>query len=185
MPSLRPLLSSSLPFLRFLAFSPVATCLLLFALIPLQVLISLASMDELSAETILELQIQDLIDLKDNQKGKQRHGLTTDIEYCIQLQLEEAQVASGVLQDRRFCHSVARAINTDAALIAFLNAENLQAYEDRRLAQSLSGQPRRTQNTFQPEWTSPSEEFLSQFSALNVANDGNGKFQPAICLYGT
>lgn len=132
-------------------------------------------MDDASADLILRLQIQDIQRLQQEQKGKQRAGVMTNTEQVLTLQREEMELALSVLQDRRFCRSIATDVGLDAALLDSMDAEETQAHEDRRLAQRFSSRTGPAAAPYQSALKPLTDECLDRFSSLNAASDDSGE----------
>ncbi|PHH78173.1 hypothetical protein CDD80_7258 [Ophiocordyceps camponoti-rufipedis] len=96
-------------------------------------------MDEQSLQLILQLEGENIEQLKGNLKGKQRDGEASDFEIALRTYQESLDAARTQLQDRLICQSIARAVAADAAVIQACAGEEAQAVQDRRLAVNLSG----------------------------------------------
>ncbi|KAM0344780.1 hypothetical protein ACHAPU_007155 [Fusarium lateritium] len=89
----------------------------------------------------LELQRQDLDLLERSTKGKQRAGEYTDSELALKAYRHEIDDIAVHVSDRSLALSIARAVDTDARLIAQVQAAEVEAEKDRQFAIRLSANP--------------------------------------------
>jgi hypothetical protein len=89
-------------------------------------------------ELALQLQLEDLEELRMGGKGKAREGETDDLNLAIQLYKAELASSTFVASDQSMCGSIARAVESDADLLWTIAREEVQAALDRDLATRLS-----------------------------------------------
>ena len=97
------------------------------------------SIDDSSADLIVELQIADLEELELTQRGKQRADTMNDAEIAARLfkdNLEDLRVS---LADRRMTKSLAQAVQADRGILTRSILEEEVARVDHALAQRLNG----------------------------------------------
>ena len=132
-------------------------------------------LDNENAELILQLELQDLHELLDKQKGKQKLGEVTDFEHSINLSIAEAESALTALRDTNFARSISRAVITDADALRQLEQLDVQTLDDRDLAHRLAGNqapPRNDQSGLRA--TPLTEDVISQITALNLGSSIGG-----------
>lgn len=89
-------------------------------------------MDQLTADLIVKLQLEDANQFFASSKGKSRGP--TDEELAFQLQQEEAETTSKLLLDRRMARSFATAVQADGSIVANNQLDEETANRDRELA---------------------------------------------------
>ena len=130
-------------------------------------------MDPETSELILNMQLQDLNELQDQQKGKQRAGEMTNLEIAIELQLEEVKQATIAFNDQQMCISIARAIDNDGHFIDSIREQENQIHQDQTLAQNLSDGTQNSSSIPHPNFEQENSETLSRLSLFNIAQNDN------------
>ncbi|UPK91804.1 hypothetical protein LCI18_002739 [Fusarium solani-melongenae] len=92
----------------------------------------------------IQLQRQDLDEYEHSKKGKHREDEIIDSEVALEACRKELEEMAAFLSDQAFCISIARAVESDALLIAEAKAAEEQAASDRAFALRLSGNPKAT-----------------------------------------
>jgi hypothetical protein len=126
--------------------------------------------DEDTAALILQLQLQDAQDLS----ALANEGEATDAELALALYQDELQRTTTIIGDRKITKSIARACETDGALLNQTFAQEQAAARDRTAAYRLGGihQPRLIEAAHPPA-TELDDEELERLSAFNtVASPG-------------
>ncbi|MCJ1239604.1 hypothetical protein MMC14_007602 [Varicellaria rhodocarpa] len=128
-------------------------------------------MDDLTAALIIQLQLEDINDLRQRSKGKNAEGsiLDSQVAQCeYQKELERFQT---IIQDRRMSHSISQAVESDANIITRAKTEEDHAARDHRLACTLGG----VNNPAKPARTDfdiidAADDLVQRLSLLNVTN---------------
>ncbi|KAL8720066.1 MAG: hypothetical protein Q9181_007969, partial [Wetmoreana brouardii] len=94
--------------------------------------------DDATAALIVQLQHEDLQELKHQDKGKSREGDRSDADIAMAFYQEELQQLGIVLKDRYMSRSLERAVVTDSALLTDAIAKEDSLANDRLLAERLN-----------------------------------------------
>ncbi|KAI7347763.1 hypothetical protein KC354_g13846 [Hortaea werneckii] len=97
-------------------------------------------MDLLSLELMIQLQLEDSQEMAGQSKGKQREGTFTDAEFALRLYIDDLEITTTALKDRRMAQSFAKSVMDDAKLIEQVLGDEQQAATDRELAASINNQ---------------------------------------------
>ncbi|RMJ16380.1 hypothetical protein CDV36_003924 [Fusarium kuroshium] len=89
----------------------------------------------------IQLQREDLEECEHAKKGKHREGEIIDSEVALEACRQELEEMATLISDQALCISIAKAVESDALLIAEAKATEEQATGDRALALRLSGNP--------------------------------------------
>jgi hypothetical protein len=93
-------------------------------------------------KAILQTLLEDLKQLEDKQKGKQKAGRCTDLELAIDFMRKDILSTQVSINDEILAHSTSAAISTDQSLLASIQRQDRVADQDHRLALALNnGQP--------------------------------------------
>lgn len=92
-----------------------------------------------TAELLLQLQLTDLHDLRDDRPGKQREGITDDGGVAASLLEESLEDVRAQLADRRMTKSIAEAVQADGAILTRNALGEETAGDDHALAHRLNG----------------------------------------------
>lgn len=95
------------------------------------------TMDLLSLELIIQLQLEDGQEMAGLSKGKQREGTFTDAELALRLYIEDIESTNTTLKDRQMAQSFAKSVMDDSDLIEQVLKEEQQAAADRKFAASI------------------------------------------------
>ncbi|KAH9828999.1 IBR finger domain-containing protein [Teratosphaeria destructans] len=95
-------------------------------------------MDPLTMSAIVQMQLDDIEQLKTNHKGKQREGTVTDAQLALQMYNEDLRACDHTLKDRQMAQSLCLAVLRDGDLIRRAYEEEQQANRDHELAMRLS-----------------------------------------------
>ncbi|RSL68039.1 hypothetical protein CEP54_002966 [Fusarium duplospermum] len=95
----------------------------------------------------IQLQRQDLEECEQSKKGKHRDDEIIDSEVALEACRQELEEMATLISDQALCISIAKAVESDALLIAEAKAAEEQAASDRALALRLSGNPPATSTT--------------------------------------
>ena len=126
-------------------------------------------MDAKSAVAILDIFTRDVESLLAQDKGKQREGVISESNFVLEEHLKELRTTLRCVKDNRVAHSISRACEEDAAVIAQLVNCEEQAARDHDMALRLSGMHVRPRPAPQPSKTS---EFGSQMPISTASNYG-------------
>lgn len=102
-------------------------------------------MDEETTTLVLRLLRDDVVEVLENQKGKQREGQLTDSQLTLLTMQMELNQLMTTHDDRRMARSISRAVNDNGIAVTVAMLEEARASDDRRLALRLAGhedQPR-------------------------------------------
>ena len=99
----------------------------------------LNDVDDATAELMLQLQLTDLEDIKNNRPRKLREGSADDSEVAANLLEADIEELRAQLADRRMTKSIAQAVQEDGALLTRSAEEEETAGEDHALAHRLNG----------------------------------------------
>ncbi|KAI9767694.1 MAG: hypothetical protein M1840_005566 [Geoglossum simile] len=126
-------------------------------------------MDSETAEIILRLQLQDISEIWEGRKGKEREGdPDPDIYLAFGLYRDELERDVVLLSDQRLAKSIGRAIHTDSSILATSKVEENVAIQDRQLACRLSGsRPETPLSVVVPE-VDIDEQLAGQLAHWNV-----------------
>lgn len=95
--------------------------------------------DDITANLIIQLQLEDLEEFAGNQKGKQAEGSQNDTQDAISTYRQELQQNLMVLSDRSMARSIGQAVSSDSRLLrAFKDQEDVAA-SDRQVALRVGG----------------------------------------------
>ncbi|GJC89677.1 putative E3 ubiquitin-protein ligase ariadne-2 [Colletotrichum liriopes] len=132
--------------------------------------------DDETLHLLVQLQLEDLDNLKRNIKGKGRQGEISDADLAVETY--ESELKSRVLfaSDKRMCKSIAKANQLDGSLISTLTNQEKQAAKDREVALRLSRGDRVNENpstvtTQEKPSTDVEEELLRKLKSLYVSTD--------------
>ncbi|RSL65566.1 hypothetical protein CEP53_003620 [Fusarium sp. AF-6] len=95
----------------------------------------------------IQLQREDLEECEHAKKGKHREGEIIDSEVALEACRQELEEMATLISDQALCISIAKAVESDALLIAEAKAAEELAVSDRALALRLSGNPQATPTT--------------------------------------
>ncbi|KAK0650154.1 hypothetical protein DIS24_g7131 [Lasiodiplodia hormozganensis] len=103
----------------------------------------IGAMDEQSAALVLQLQLEDIATIFATAKGKGRADDSTadDAAYALRLHQQDLEASMVILEDRKMCQSIARAVQDDQHILAREAEAEAVAVRDRRLAHQMDGQP--------------------------------------------
>ncbi|KAG7007321.1 tyrosinase [Physcia stellaris] len=101
-------------------------------------------MDDETAATVLQLQLEDINDLlRDSSLGKQP-PITTDARTALELYQGDLRDRENLFNDRRMARSMGRAVRTDYRMIAVNRRNELTCERDHSLALRMNGQAQST-----------------------------------------
>lgn len=98
----------------------------------------LLTLDQQTAELILQLQLQDAEVYFSSSKGKGREGDVSDESFAFELQRQEIEAMSGFCTDNRMARSMACAVVTDGQFLTDSLSQEDTAARDREIAHQLS-----------------------------------------------
>lgn len=132
-------------------------------------------MDEDTALTILNCQLEDVLASIELRKTTQKQGETTDVQDPLVLQAAELKATIDSFKDRRMCQSMSRAIQDDFPVLAAEFALERQGERDREQALELTagesgeGLTSRRDSVVSSGARSelPSEEDISRLASFN------------------
>ncbi|KAJ5135251.1 uncharacterized protein N7515_004529 [Penicillium bovifimosum] len=125
-------------------------------------------MDQLTAELIVHLQLEDACSCSETFKGKSRGP--TDAELAFQLQKEQLEAVSHTLKDRRMAMSFAAAVQADGRVLAETQEQEEIAFKDRLVArQWVDGERLVSPNDPEPQTAGLDDETLKKLEALYVS----------------
>lgn len=128
--------------------------------------------DDESAELILQLQLADLEELRDNTPGKQRAGESQDVDVAANVLEENMRSLQVLLADKRMTKSIARAVERDGALIVETVSEEATAHGDHELARRMGGRHERfPQTASNPVKTDLHDDILAKLAATYISED--------------
>ncbi|KAM0233003.1 hypothetical protein ACHAPO_007468 [Fusarium lateritium] len=125
-------------------------------------------MDDLSLMLALELQRQDLEVLGESLKGKQRAGEKTDLDIALEAYHDELEAVAIQAFDHTMALSIARAVSSDAPIIAEAQEAEEQAERDHQFAMSLSGDGQVPQHTTESIGKVLDDDFMEYLAAMNL-----------------
>lgn len=125
--------------------------------------------DDASANLILQLQLDDLKDLKLKRSGKQREDSQNDGEVAAELLEENIDNLLTFLGDRRMTRSIAQAVQADGVILARTALEEEVSHEDHALAQRLNGSTVNWEANVRSE--SIDDAVLSKLAGLYVSEE--------------
>ncbi|KPI38602.1 uncharacterized protein AB675_4128 [Cyphellophora attinorum] len=130
---------------------------------------TLQEMDAMTAELVLQLQLEDLEELESQSKGKQKQGNVTDAQVARQLQQEEFQNARIWVADSSLAQSMARAVQADGPVVTQLRQDEAVAQADRNMAMSLAEQRRTSATETNTESAEQlDDQLLARLAKLNM-----------------
>lgn len=94
--------------------------------------------DDATANLMVQLQCQDLVQMQDASKGKRRENDTSDSDVAMQMMQQELEQLKIAVSDRSMSRSLAQAVITDAEVLRDMAVKDGLAGNDRVLAQRLS-----------------------------------------------
>ena len=101
--------------------------------------IEAVDMDEEAADLALQLQLEDVEELAEKQKGKQIEGTQNDAEDALAVYKQELQQNQTLLSDRRIARSIGRAVVSDARILRSITDQEDIAAADRLVALRAGG----------------------------------------------
>lgn len=116
---------------------------------------------------ILQLQLEDIRDLEQRCKGKEKEGEITDADLARKVYEEDLMAMGHVLGDRRMARSVGAAVQMDGQTLTSHQAVEMRATEDRRVAFRLDGRAAPS-STEPPPNAEYDDDFISKLGALYV-----------------
>jgi hypothetical protein len=143
---------------------------------------SAASSPSEDLELALQLQREDLEELRKTEKGKRRERETDDFTLAIQLYEAELAACAIAASDQAMCDSIARAVRQDAELIGAMQREEEQAAQDREFARGLStGGTGTTPTPAKRASTAPAleDQLVAGLKALNFNGPPDSEEHPA------
>jgi hypothetical protein len=96
-------------------------------------------LDEETQTLITELEISDIDNLLNAERGKQRENEVTDLEFAAEVYRQDLESARSLLFDRHMAQSMAAAVRTDGRLVQQAAQEEEEACGDRTMAHRLGG----------------------------------------------
>ncbi|PSK60324.1 Epithelial splicing regulatory protein 1 [Elsinoe australis] len=124
---------------------------------------------------MLQLQLEDLNHLVAKAKGKGREGETCDKDISLGLLKEDLNKQITALNDQALCHSIAKALRTDHAILETQRELENLARRDREVALSMSrghSTPHSTpQNQHGQQENALDDETLAKFAMLYVSEE--------------
>lgn len=138
-----------------------------------------SSMDEATATSVLEVQLQDLADILQNRKGKEAVGRINDAELACQIQIEEFRARLAFLSDYRMSRSINKAMQDDDPVLSTLYNEESSSFHDRQMARRLAGLPEETPPPTDNQQCR-SEDLLAGLSALSVSRDDHRNYHGGV-----
>ena len=134
-------------------------------------------MDDITASLILELQLEDVDELIDSDKGKQAEGSLADADHALGVYKEELQRLETILSDRRMGRSISEAVERDAEHIRTARVEEQNAIRDRRLACSFWGVGDTHKLIGDPDaYVDVDDQLVQQLSFLNISREFSDLF---------
>lgn len=119
----------------------------------------------------IQLQREDLEQCEQAKKGKHREDEIIDSEVALEVWRQELEETSTLISDQALCISIAKAVESDALLIAEAKAAEEQAVSDRALALRLSGNPPAAATTKTNEKKRPADHLddasIERFKLMN------------------
>ncbi|KAJ0302481.1 hypothetical protein COL5a_001424 [Colletotrichum fioriniae] len=94
--------------------------------------------DDESLRLVLQMQLEDLENIKESSKGKCRVDEVSDLDLAVDAYHAELESQAVLAADRCMCKSIAKANQSDGRLIAILTKQENQATRDREAAIRLS-----------------------------------------------
>ncbi|KAK1992789.1 IBR finger domain-containing protein [Colletotrichum falcatum] len=99
---------------------------------------SLYDIDDETLNLVLQVQIEDLENIKQRSKGKHRQDEITDAALAVETYESDLRSLILVASDRRMCKSIEKANRLDGRLVSILRSQERQAARDRQVAVRLS-----------------------------------------------
>lgn len=125
-------------------------------------------LDQLTAELIVLIQLENACSYSETSKGKSRDP--TDEELAFHLQKEQLEAVSHALKDRRIAMSFAAAVQADGRILAETQVEEESASEDRLVArQCMNGEHLVPLDNFEPKTAGLDDETLEKLEILYVS----------------
>lgn len=136
---------------------------------------SLDVVDDVTADLIIQLQLEDIERINSACKGKAREGDQSDAEHALCLYKRELEVIGLTVSDRRMTRSIARAVQTDGIVLAECQSQETRAVRDRHIATEMSGE--RVSSDTVPTFAEEdiNDELLTKMAALYVSGLGEGQ----------
>ncbi|TDZ35845.1 E3 ubiquitin-protein ligase [Colletotrichum spinosum] len=131
--------------------------------------------DDATLRLILEMQMEDLADIKRRSKGKHREDEHPDSEVAIAMYMSEIENRARFASDRTMCMSMAQANHRDGHIVSAIVEQEEQAVRDRELAVFLS---QRSQNNQSKDEDHDEDENVTLSQPFCYPSDG-GVQQPA------
>ncbi|KAK2036234.1 IBR finger domain-containing protein [Colletotrichum somersetense] len=133
--------------------------------------------DDKSLSLVLQLQIEDLENIKQGSKGKHRQDEIADATLAVEMYESELRSLVLVASDRRMCRSIAKANRLDGSLISILGGQEKQAVQDRQVAVRLSRGEQLDEDSSmgaaqESAPTDVDEELLNRLESIYVSTDG-------------
>ena len=97
------------------------------------------NIDSETANLILQLQLEDVQELRERSKDKQRDGDLTDAQLALSVLEQDLECVRSVISDRQMTQSIADAVRGDAEAIASVVREEEVACEDHTFAHRMNG----------------------------------------------
>ncbi|KAK2766523.1 IBR finger domain-containing protein [Colletotrichum kahawae] len=94
--------------------------------------------DEETLHLVIQMQLEDLEDMKNCTKGKQKEGSLPDSELAFETYQSELKTCEQRVPDRAMSLSIQKAIRTDGKLVTVFSAQERQSERDREMAVRLS-----------------------------------------------
>ncbi|OHF02232.1 IBR finger domain-containing protein [Colletotrichum orchidophilum] len=139
--------------------------------------------DDASLRLVLQMQLEDLENIKQSSKGKSRIDEVSDLDLAIETYNAELKTQAGLAADRCMCKSIVKANRSDCRLIEILTKQEKQATRDREAAVRLSNGAELGEDVSPTTPTTPSEAtcasvedeaLLRKLECLYVNVDGGG-----------
>ncbi|KAL9578298.1 MAG: hypothetical protein Q9212_005805 [Teloschistes hypoglaucus] len=138
--------------------------------------ISLDHVDEATLAVIEQILSEDIEELENRDKGKQREGEKSDAHLAVDVYRSELRQFRTILADGNMSHSLARAVLADSALMTAAVAKEDSFANDRLLAERLSRGEEIPSNTGEVVSGDPrlDDLFIARLTGLYVSNkDGD------------
>ncbi|KAK1573278.1 IBR finger domain-containing protein [Colletotrichum navitas] len=133
--------------------------------------------DDETLSLILQLQIEDLENIKQKSKGKHRQDEITDAALAVDTYESDLRSLVRIASDRCMCKSITKANRLDGRLISILGGQEKQAARDREVAVRLS-RGEQVDGYHPPDAaqgnapTDIDEELLNRLESIYVSADG-------------
>lgn len=136
------------------------------------------NVDDETLYVFLQMQLDDLENIKQSRKGKGRQDELSDADFAVDVYTSELQSCILLALDKQMCKSIARANQLDRQLVSSLETEEKQAAEDRKIAIRLSyksqvnDDPSADFNEAKPT-ADVDDKLLSKLKFLYISTDGD------------